>query len=162
MVRMARAEPTGDPVICRRVIASALSLAATSGTLLFVCLCAAAAPLAQAFFEPTAAGAVAAGLAVTLLVLLGVMELVANPGLGAAGLLRGRKDTRVPMLYTLAGYWCVGAPLGLWLSEVLHLGIAGVWTGLTVGTLVTTCLMLARLAGANQHPQSQPASQGQE
>ncbi len=146
MVRMARAEATGDPVLCRRVIASALSLAATFGTLLFVCLCAGAAPLSQAFFEPTAAGAVAASLAVTLLVLLGVMELVANPGQGAAGLLRGRKDTSVPMLYTLAGYWCVGAPLGLWLSQLQRFGIAGVWTGLTVGTLVTSCLMLARLA----------------
>jgi multidrug resistance protein, MATE family len=71
---------------------------------------------------------------------------VATPGLGAAGLLRGRKDTRAPMLYTLAGYWLVGAPVGLWLSAGCQMGIVGVWTGLAIGTTLTSALMLIRLA----------------
>jgi hypothetical protein len=29
------------------------------------------------------------------------MELVVNPGQAAAGVLRGQKDTRAPMLFTL-------------------------------------------------------------
>jgi MATE family multidrug resistance protein len=161
MVRMARAEAGGDPAQCRRVIGGALWLSGISGLLLFLALCAGAAPLAQAFFEPTAVGAAAASLAVTLLILLGLMELVANPGLGAAGLLRGRKDTHVPMVYTLVGYWCFGAPLGLWLSEMLHLGIAGVWTGLTIGTLVTSGLMLARLVVARRRLPTHRALRGQ-
>jgi MATE family multidrug resistance protein len=101
--------------------------------------------LSQAFFDDSGAGAAAASFAVGLLLLLGIMEFVANPGLGAAGLLRGQKDTRVPMLFTLAGYWLVGAPLGLWLSETWQFGITGVWTGLTLGTTVTSRLMLIRL-----------------
>ena len=48
-----------------------------------------------------------------LLLLLGLMEFVAGPGLAAAGLLRGRKDTRAPMLFSLLGHWAVGAPVGL-------------------------------------------------
>jgi MATE family multidrug resistance protein len=69
-----------------------------------------------------------------------------NPGAAAAGLLRGQKDTRRPMLFTLVGYWAVGAPLGLWLCEVRDLGIMGIWLGLAVGTTLTTLLMLHRLA----------------
>jgi MATE family multidrug resistance protein len=132
------------------VIGTALWLSGLSGLLLFLGLCTVAVPLTHAFFEPTAVGAAASNLAVTLLILLGAMELVANPGLGASGLLRGRKDTRVPMVYTLVGYWCVGVPLGLWFSVTWLEGIAGVWAGLLAGTLVTSCLMLARLANRSR------------
>jgi MATE family multidrug resistance protein len=145
MVRMARAEAQADPDHRGRVIRSALWLTGASGTLLLLGLGFGAAPLSQAFFDETRAGLAAASLAVGLLLLLGIMEFVANPGLGAAGLLRGQKDTRVPMIFTLAGYWLIGAPLGLWLSRSWDLGITGVWAGLTVGTLVTSGLMLGRL-----------------
>ena len=49
------------------------------------------------------------------------------------------------MAYTLAGYWAVGAPLGIALCEIQGLGVAGIWIGLGVGTLTTTLLTLARL-----------------
>jgi multidrug resistance protein, MATE family len=146
MVRIARAEAEADPTQSRRVVRSALWLTCASGTLLLLGLNAAAMPLSHGFFGQTAEGLAAASLAVTLLLVLGVMEFVANPGLGAAGVLRGRKDTRAPMLYTLAGYWLVGAPLGLWLSEGWRFGITGVWAGLAVGTTVTSGMMLSRLA----------------
>jgi MATE family multidrug resistance protein len=146
MVRMARAEAQADPDHRGRVIRSALWLTGASGTFLLLGLVLGAAPLSQAFFDETRAGLAAASLAVGLLLLLGIMEFVAGPGLGASGLLRGRKDTRVPMYYTLAGYWLIGAPLGLWLSMGRDLGITGVWAGLTVGTTVTSGLMLVRLA----------------
>ena len=72
------------------------------------------------------------------------MEFVANPGSAATGLLRGRKDTRVPMMVMLLGYWVVAAPLGLWLSEALDFGITGFWIGLLAGTVVTSALLLVR------------------
>jgi MATE family multidrug resistance protein len=146
MVRMARAEAQTDLGQSRRVVQSALWLTTISGALLFLGLCGTAVPLSQAFFGQTAAGLAAANLSIGLLLLLGVLELVANPGQGAAGLLRGRKDTRAPMIYTWVGYWLVGAPVGLLLSEGWHLGITGVWAGLAVGTAVTSVLMLSRLA----------------
>lgn len=145
MVRMARAEAGADPARARQVIRGALWLTCGSGTLLCLGLAVIAAPLSQAFFGPGQAGAAAAGLAAGLVLILGAMEFVANPGLGAAGILRGARDSQAPMLYTLAGYWLIGAPLGLWLSEGAGLGITGVWTGLAVGTAATSGLMLARL-----------------
>jgi MATE family multidrug resistance protein len=144
MVRMALAEADADRR--RQVIRSALWLGTATGVMLCLGLVAGAAPLSDAFFDRGDAGVAAASLSVGLLGLLGLMELVANPGTGAAGLLRGRKDTRAPMLYTLAGYWLIGAPLGIWLCEAWNLGITGVWAGLTAGTVVTSVLMLTRLA----------------
>jgi multidrug resistance protein, MATE family len=54
------------------------------------------------------------------------------------------------MLFTLAGYWLVGAPLGLWLSQACNLGITGIWVGLAVGTGASSVLVLHRLALARR------------
>lgn len=149
MVRMARAESIAAPAqrdaAGRAVIAGTLGLGIVSGLVLLMILAGGALPLAHSFFDGGAAGIAAAGIAGSLLILLGCIELVACPGLAAAGLLRGRRDARVPMLYTLGGYWLMGAPLGIHLCEARGLGITGIWIGLAAGTLTTTILTLARL-----------------
>jgi MATE family multidrug resistance protein len=145
MVRMARAETLGDVRSAQAAIGSSLALSLIFGTLLFALLAGTAQPFAASFFDASAAGVAAAQIAVGLLILLGLIEFVANPGLAAAGLLRGQKDTRVPMVYVLVGYWAVSAPLGIYLCEIQELGITGIWIGLGAGTLVTSALTLARL-----------------
>lgn len=146
MVRMARAETLDDPVLGRNVLAGALGLSVLAGLLLLSVIAAAAAPVSERFFDAGATGREAAGLAYALLLLLAAMEFLVNPGSAAAGLLRGQKDTPAPMLMTLAGYWLVGAPLGLWLCEARDMGIIGIWTGLAAGTATTAAMVLARLA----------------
>jgi MATE family multidrug resistance protein len=148
MVRMARAESLGDTQAGRAVVASSLWLATVCGVAIFVLLAGSAEWIAARFFDGSAAGVAAARLAVGLLILLGLTEFVIGPGSAAAGLLRGRKDTRAPMIYALIGHWAVGAPLGLYLCEVQAYGATGIWIGLAAGTLVTTILSLARLFGA--------------
>lgn len=145
MVRMARAETLADPALQRAVIRASMWLGLTGGLFLFVCLTAAADPLAAMFLGAGELGATAS-LAAGLLVLLAIIELFECPSLAAAGLLRGRKDTRAPMLFTLAGNWAIGAPLGIYLCEVQQMGITGVWTGLALGMFTTTFMTLARLA----------------
>jgi MATE family multidrug resistance protein len=147
MVRMARAESLNDARGARIVIASSLGLSLVFGLLLFLLLAATAEPLSLAFFDNSAAGIAAAQIAISLLILLGVIELAVNPGLAAAGLLRGRRDTRTPMVYVLIGYWAVSAPLGIYLCEVQDFGITGIWIGLAAGTITTSVLTLARLIG---------------
>jgi len=151
MVRMARAETLADPALQHAVIRSSIWLGVAGGVLLFACLAAAADSLATTFLGAGQFG-VTAGLAAGLLLLLGVIELFESPCLAAAGLLRGRKDTRAPMLFTIAGNWVIGAPLGIYLCEVRQMGITGVWTGLLVGMAVTTLLTLARLAQTMARP----------
>jgi MATE family multidrug resistance protein len=146
MVRMALAEAAGDPDQCVRVTRSALWLSAGAGVVLLITLSTGAGSLSQSVLGASAAGTVAA----SLLIILGIMEFTGSPGLGAAGLLRGLKDTRTPMLYTLSGYWLIGVPVGLWLCESHQLGIIGIWAGLAVGTTATSILMLVRLARSRE------------
>jgi MATE family multidrug resistance protein len=145
MVRMARAESLGDASAGRAVVGSSLGLSVILGCAILILVAGAAAPLAGGFFDDSAVGVAAAELALGLLLLLGLIELVANPGLAAAGLLRGCRDTRAPMMYVLFGYWAVSAPLGVYLCEVQKMGITGIWMGLATGTLATAALTLARL-----------------
>jgi MATE family multidrug resistance protein len=148
MVRMARAESIGDRSAAWSVTVSSILLALAAGGLVCLLLTWGAGPLAAALFDDGPAGQTAAALALGLLVLLGFFELIGNPGIAAAGLLRGRKDTRAPMAYVLFGHWLVGVPLGLALCELWGFGILGIWMGLAAGTLVTTVLTLVRLASS--------------
>lgn len=50
----------------------------------------------------------------------------------ANGALRGVKDTRVPMVITVAAYWIVGMPLAGWLAFRTDVGPFGVWWGFIV------------------------------
>jgi MATE family multidrug resistance protein len=62
----------------------------------------------------------------------------------AAGALRGLKDTRVPLLFAVIGYWLVGFFTADVLAFHTSLGAAGVWIGLSVGTLVYAALLVIR------------------
>lgn len=147
MVRMARAESLRDAHAGHAVVASSLWLSTLFGIAIFALLAGSAEWLAARFFDGSDVGVTAARLALGLLILLGLTEFIIGPGSAAAGLLRGRKDTRAPMVYALVGHWAVGAPLGLYLCEVQGSGATGIWIGLAAGTLVTTILSLARLLG---------------
>jgi MATE family multidrug resistance protein len=145
MIRAARAETFGDAGAAWNVTVSSIFLALASGGAVCLLIIWGAGPLAAGLFDDGHAGQAAAALSLGLLVLLGFVELVGNPGIAAAGLLRGRKDTRAPMTYVLVGHWLVGVPVGLALCELWEFGILGIWMGLGAGTLVTTVLTLARL-----------------
>ncbi len=54
----------------------------------------------------------------------------------AAGALRGIKDTRVPMLITVAAYWGVGMPVAWGLASATAQGPFGVWWGFIVALAV--------------------------
>ncbi|TPW30356.1 MATE family efflux transporter [Pararhizobium mangrovi] len=57
-----------------------------------------------------------------------------------AGLLRGLRDTRVPMMLALFSYWIVGMPMAYILAFKLDYGGVGVWLGLA-GGLVTAAIL---------------------
>jgi MATE family multidrug resistance protein len=63
----------------------------------------------------------------------------------AAGALRGYRDTLVPMLLALAGYWGAGFAGGWLLAFPLGLGAVGLWLGLALGLAVVAILLTLRL-----------------
>ena len=62
----------------------------------------------------------------------------------AAGMLRGRHDTRVPMIMALVGYWGVGLTSSIVLAFPLRLEGVGVWLGLAFGLGAVAILLTWR------------------
>lgn len=143
-VRIARRD-SNDRAGRRRVIATSLTIAAVAGVGLTLLLMALAPGVAALAFDRTEVGVAAASLTIVLIALLASIEFIETPASAAAGLLRGVKDTGMPMAYILIGYWLIAAPLGIYLSKGLAMGITGVWIALLVGSLVVAGLTLSRL-----------------
>lgn len=63
----------------------------------------------------------------------------------SAGILRGIQDTAAPMWITLFSYWCVGLPIGIYLSRFTTMGALGFWMGLIAGLSMASVLLFWRL-----------------
>jgi MATE family multidrug resistance protein len=63
----------------------------------------------------------------------------------AAGALRGYRDTFVPMLLAICGYWGAGFIGGWLLAFPLGYGAVGLWWGLALGLAVVAVLLTLRL-----------------
>ncbi len=74
-----------------------------------------------------------AAVAVVFLGVAAVFQLVDGVQVIAAGILRGLKDTRVPMIIAVIGYWPLGFAVGAVLGLTTPLGGTGVWIGLALG-----------------------------
>jgi len=70
--------------------------------------------------------------------------------------LRGYKDTRAPMVYSLLGYWVLalplGAVLGLGLPGLPNLGVFGFWVALSLGIGAIAVAMGVRLFRTGRDP----------
>ena len=62
----------------------------------------------------------------------------------ALGLLRGIKDTRVPMVVAAFSYWLIGIPAGYWLAFHAGFGGVGLWLGLVIGLMIAASAMMWR------------------
>jgi MATE family multidrug resistance protein len=85
-----------------------------------------------------------APLAVGLLLYAAIFQLPDGIHICAAGALRGYKDTRVPMFFTIISFWLVGMTLGYYLTFNFGMGPAGMWIGMIAGLTVAAILMVAR------------------
>ena len=62
----------------------------------------------------------------------------------ALGLLRGVKDTRVPMWIAALSYWIIGIPASYLLAFKAGYGGVGLWLGLVIGLTVAAGLLMTR------------------
>ncbi len=88
-------------------------------------------------------------IAVSLLYLNAFYQISDAIQVGAAGALRGYKDTRVPLLMVIVAYWVIGMPLGYSLALTdfwgVQLGAKGFWISLIIGLSVAAVLLTIRL-----------------
>lgn len=144
-VRVGRAFGAGDVVGLSRAAWAAMTVClafATVSGLLFWFL---PAPLISLFLDGTEAQSPSVvAYAVPLLMIAALFQLLDNAQAVGAGLLRGLRDTRIPMIVAIFSYWCVGFPLAWVLGFAAGLGGIGVWAGLAVGLLFAAVMLNAR------------------
>ena len=80
-------------------------------------------------------------LAASLLVIVGLFQLVDGLQVTSSAMLRGLRDARVPAVIGFLSYWVIGLPVSAGLAFGLHRGPLGVWWGLAAG-LGIACLTL--------------------
>lgn len=90
-------------------------------------------------------------LAASLMLVIALYQIFDDSQATLGGALRGYKDTRAPMLYTLIGYWLLALPLGAalcfgWLGTE-PFGVRGYWIGMTAGLgIVAACIGMRLLS----------------
>jgi MATE family multidrug resistance protein len=95
--------------------------------------------------------AVVRSLAATLLLAAAVFQVSDGVQVGAAGALRGFKDTAVPMALCWFSYWVVGFTLAYVFGVRQQLGPVYVWVGLIAGLTVCAALLVTRYSWITQH-----------
>ena len=95
-------------------------------------------------------------LAASLLLLVAIYQIFDDTQGTMAGALRGYKDTRAPMVYSLLGYWVLALPLGVVLGfgvwELPALGVYGFWLALAIGLAAVATAMGVRLRNTSRDP----------
>ena len=125
------------------LVLSAVAVAAT--VVLFL---AAPGPLYALFLDPDEpARAEIMQLGALLLAIAALFQLVDAAQVMALGLLRGVRDTTIPMVMASVSYWALGIPAALVMGFWLGWGGVGVWLGLTLGLACAGVLMMARFWG---------------
>ncbi|MCQ8782375.1 MATE family efflux transporter [Mangrovibrevibacter kandeliae] len=79
--------------------------------------------------------------AVPLLGIAAAFQIVDALQVIGAGLLRGLKDTRTPMLLAVTGYWLIGLPAAYLLCFVAHWGASGIWWGLAISLAIAAVVL---------------------
>lgn len=83
-------------------------------------------------------------LAATLLLMAALFQLSDGVQVGAAGALRGYKDTAIPMVLCIVSYWGVGFSLAYYTGVYQQGGPVYVWLGLIAGLTVSAVFLVAR------------------
>ncbi|NNG03774.1 MAG: MATE family efflux transporter [Inquilinus sp.] len=144
-VRVGLAVGAGDPAGIGRAGWSALALAAGFSALPITLFLAAPTILIGLFLDVgDPANAPAIGIAVSFLAVAALFNLVDGAQAVATGILRGLKDTTVPMLIAAGGYWLVGFTTSFVLGFYTPLAGIGVWLGLAGGLAVVSVLAIHR------------------
>jgi len=83
-------------------------------------------------------------IAISLLLIAAVFQIVDGIQIGAAGALRGFKDTRMPMLINTFSFWALGFPLAYLAAITFQAPPTYIWAGFVLGLSVAAVLLTAR------------------
>ncbi len=87
---------------------------------------------------------VVTGIAVSLLLIAAVFQVADGIQIGAAGALRGYKDTGVPMVINMFAFWMLAFPLAYLAAITYQASPNYIWAGFVVGLSVAAILLTWR------------------
>ena len=79
------------------------------------------------------------------LIILAIAQPLSCVGTISGGILRGLKDTRIPMIITLICYWGIGFVVAMVLAFVFEYGGTGIWIGLALAEAIVGVIFTLRL-----------------
>ena len=79
-----------------------------------------------------------------LLIMAALFQIVDGLQVGAVGVLRGYKDTTVPMIIAAFCYWGIGMGTAIWFGIYTAMGPAGLWLGLVTGLFTAAVILNLR------------------
>nr|CAD6410710.1 MATE family efflux transporter [Rhizobium sp. Q54] len=82
--------------------------------------------------------------AASLIVIAGIFQMADGLQAVGAGLLRGLKDTTIPMILALIAYWPIGFACAWIFAFPLEYGGAGVWFGFVTGLAAAAAMLCGR------------------
>ncbi len=83
-------------------------------------------------------------IAISLLLMAAIFQIADGLQVGAAGALRGYKDTRLPMIMTTFAYWVIAFPLAFMAAVVWKMEPYFIWSGFVAGLCVAAVLLTTR------------------
>jgi MATE family multidrug resistance protein len=120
--------------------------AVATAALLCLVIAAAREPIIGLFLDETvSANVTTIAAAATVMLAVAIYQLASGPMLVATSALRGLRDTRIPFLISLAGYWLVGGTFAAVLCIGAGLQASGIWYGLFAGVLIAAAILFLRL-----------------
>ena len=144
-VRTALASGAGDKAGVRRGGRVAIGLTMVFALAVVILFLAFPTPIISVFLDtakPEAGQILAFG--TSLLAVAALFQFADSLQVMALGLLRGVKDTRVPMWIAALSYWGIGIPASYLLAFKAGYGGVGLWLGLVIGLSVAAGLLMTR------------------
>lgn len=89
-------------------------------------------------------------IAISLLLMAAIFQVTDGIQIGAAGALRGYKDTRVPMVINIFAYWMLAFPLAYLAAVTYKWPPSYVWGGFVIGLSVAAVLLTWRYNSVSQ------------
>ncbi|MDJ0812086.1 MAG: MATE family efflux transporter [Woeseiaceae bacterium] len=85
-------------------------------------------------------------IAISMLLMAAIFQVADGVQIGAAGALRGYKDTRMPMVINIIAYWVIAFPLAYLATVTYQLAPAYTWGGFVAGLSAAAILLTWRYA----------------
>ncbi|MGI9489833.1 MAG: MATE family efflux transporter [Geminicoccaceae bacterium] len=144
-VRVGLAAGRQDPAGVYRAGVAALGLGILFMAAMAVIMLTFPEPIVSFFLDasaPTSAAVI--GFAVTFLTFAAFFQVFDAGQVIAMGILRGLKDTKVPMVAAAVAYWLVGLSASAGFAFGVGLGGPGIWIGLIIALAVAAGLLIIR------------------